>query len=36
MGERAEERINIAIQWGRAVELFDYDNINRDELLIES
>ena len=33
-GERAEEQVNIAIQWGRAAELFDYD-LDRDELFIQ-
>ena len=33
-GERAEEQVNTAIQWGRAAELFDYD-MDRDELFIE-
>jgi NitT/TauT family transport system ATP-binding protein len=34
-GERAEEQVNTAIQWGRAAELFDYD-MDRDELFIEN
>src|SRR5436309_3511579 len=33
-GERSEEQVNTAIQWGRAAELFDYD-MDRDELFIE-